>query len=247
FDGTSWDCVLQGALSTFSNTSSFFWTMAIALYLYITIVRGSPTGTGLLCCFHAVRWVLSRGPARAGGLDPWVPTLRAGAAVPRVPLRGEALGWLLESPALESLELNALCVALCSHFVSHLPWQHADLSEYRPILSRAPALQPRTSVADKKLILIPVIFIILRIWSTVRFVLTLCNSPAVQNSVLVVLHGIGNTFQGGANCIMFVLCTRVVRTRLFSSICCCCPDELDWPLQRSNGSWQRPGPHKDKD
>lgn len=36
------------------------------------------------------------------------------------------------------------------------------------------------------------------------------------------LQGIGNTFQGGANCIMFVLCTRAVRTRLFS-LCCCCP------------------------
>lgn len=68
------------------------------------------------------------------------------------------------------------------------PQKHAALLEYRPILSRAPALQPWTSTADKKLILIPVIFIILRIWSTVRFILTLCNSPAVQNSVLVVLH-----------------------------------------------------------
>lgn len=68
------------------------------------------------------------------------------------------------------------------------PQKHAALLEYRPILSSAPALQPWTSTADKKLILIPVIFIVLRIWSTVRFILTLCNSPAVQNSVLVVLH-----------------------------------------------------------
>lgn len=67
FDRTSWDCVLQGALSTFSNTSSFFWTVAIALYLYVTIVRGSPTGAGLLCCFHIVRWVLwvLRAPAHS--------------------------------------------------------------------------------------------------------------------------------------------------------------------------------------
>lgn len=70
FDGTSWDCVLQGALSTFSNTSSFFWTVAVALYLYVTIVRGSPTGAGLLCCFHIVRWVLwvLRAPAHSLGI-----------------------------------------------------------------------------------------------------------------------------------------------------------------------------------
>lgn len=36
-------------------------------------------------------------------------------------------------------------------------------------------------------------------------------------------QGIGNTFQGGANCIMFVLCTRAVRTRLLSLCCCGCP------------------------
>ncbi|XP_014114649.1 PREDICTED: probable G-protein coupled receptor 157 isoform X4 [Pseudopodoces humilis] len=54
FERTSWDCVLQGALSTFANTSSFFWTMAIALYLYLSIVRGSPAGEALLWCFHAV-------------------------------------------------------------------------------------------------------------------------------------------------------------------------------------------------
>ncbi|NXT07799.1 GP157 protein, partial [Prunella fulvescens] len=56
FQGTSWDCVLQGAVSTFANTSSFFWTMAVALYLYLSIVRGSPTGQGLLWGFHAVSW-----------------------------------------------------------------------------------------------------------------------------------------------------------------------------------------------
>lgn len=56
------------------------------------------------------------------------------------------------------------------------------------------------------------------------------------------LQGIGNTFQGGANCIMFVLCTRVVRARLLSLLCCghCAP-------LGSQSSWQQPQPHKDKD
>lgn len=59
FEGPSWDCVLQGALSTFANTSSFFWTVAIALYLYLSIVRTSrgPGDGRLLWAFHVVRWV----------------------------------------------------------------------------------------------------------------------------------------------------------------------------------------------
>lgn len=42
FNSNTWDCVTQGAVSTFSNTSSFFWTVAIAVYLYIIIVRSRP-------------------------------------------------------------------------------------------------------------------------------------------------------------------------------------------------------------
>ncbi|XP_023604945.1 G-protein coupled receptor 157 isoform X1 [Myotis lucifugus] len=57
FSGPSWDCVLQGALSTFANTSSFFWTVAIALYLYLSIVRTprGPRAGRLLLAFHVVR------------------------------------------------------------------------------------------------------------------------------------------------------------------------------------------------
>ncbi|KFP08432.1 putative G-protein coupled receptor 157, partial [Calypte anna] len=255
FQRTSWDCVLQGALSTFSNTSSFFWTMAIAVYLYITIVRGSPTSTGLLCCFHVVSWGVPLGITVAAvalkkiGYDAsnvsvgwcWV-NLDAEDRVMWMLLTGkvwEMLAYVI-LPVLYILIKKHINIAVSDLLLSD---QFTDLQWGYLLL--APAFQPRTSIADKKLVLIPVIFIILRIWSTVRFILTLCNSPAVQNSVLVVLHGIGNTFQGGANCVMFVLCTRVVRARLFSSICCCNCDELDWHLGRSNSSWQHPEPHED--
>lgn len=79
-------------------------------------------------------------------------------------------------------------MSLISRLLSAFPAQHEELSEYRPILSEAHQLQRRTSVANKKLVLIPLIFICLRVWSTVRFVLTLCGSPAVRMPVLVVLH-----------------------------------------------------------
>lgn len=65
--------------------------------------------------------------------------------------------------------------------------QHAALSEYRPILANRPQ-SSFFSMADMKLTLIPIIFIILRIWSTVRFVLLLADSPVRQNPVLVTLH-----------------------------------------------------------
>ncbi len=56
---------------------------------------------------------------------------------------------------------------------------------------------------DRKLTLIPLVFICLRIWSTVRFILYLLHSPAVTNTVLLCLHAsiwlsIDNSFTSGA-------------------------------------------------
>ncbi|KAG8505563.1 G-protein coupled receptor 157, partial [Galemys pyrenaicus] len=232
FADSSWDCVLQGALSTFANTSSFFWTVAIALYLYLSIVRAAhgPRASHLLWAFHVVSW--------------GVPLAITVAAVALKKIGYDAsnvsVGWCWIDLQAEDRVLWMLLTGKLWEFLAyvmlpllyllirkHINRAHQALSEYRPILSDAHRLQHHASVADKKLVLIPLIFICLRIWSTVRFVLTLCGSPAVGTPVLVVLHvgplgrggGIGNTFQGGANCIMFVLCTRAVRWRLLS-LCC---------------------------
>ncbi|XP_043341270.1 G-protein coupled receptor 157 isoform X2 [Cervus canadensis] len=131
--------------------------------------------------------------------------------------------WMLLTGKLWELLAYVTLPVLYLLIRKHIHRAREELSEYRPIVSEVHRLQRHTSVADKKLVLIPLIFICLRVWSTVRFVLTLCGSPAVRMPVLVVLHGIGNTFQGGANCIMFVFCTRAVRTRLLSLCCCCTP------------------------
>lgn len=66
--------------------------------------------------------------------------------------------------------------------------QHAALSEYRPILANRPPAHSFSSMADVKLTLIPIIFIVLRIWSTVRFILLLADSSVRQNPALVTLH-----------------------------------------------------------
>lgn len=56
---------------------------------------------------------------------------------------------------------------------------------------------------------------------------------------VVTLQGIGNTSQGAANCVMFVLLTRPIRTRLCATFCCCSKCSTD--LQRSAEAPRRPG------
>ncbi|KAM3617325.1 uncharacterized protein V6R79_004903 [Siganus canaliculatus] len=226
FQNDSIDCVLQGAVSTFANTSSFFWTVAIALYLYVFIVRSSQrVADGLVMVFHLVSWGVPLAITVAAvslnkiGYD--ASEVSVGWCWVRIHASDRVLWMLLTGKIWEFMAYLTLPI-LYILIKRHIHIAHAALSEYRPILAGRPQSHSFSSMADVKLTLIPIIFIVLRIWSTVRFVLLLAGSPVRQNPVLVTLHGIGNTSQGAANCIMFVLLTQPIRSRLCSALCCCC-------------------------
>ncbi|XP_041801851.1 G-protein coupled receptor 157 [Chelmon rostratus] len=226
FHTDSLDCVVQGAISTFANTSSFFWTVAIAVYLYVFIVRSSQrVADSLVLFFHLVSWGVPLAITVAAvslnkiGYD--ASEVSVGWCWVRIHASDRVLWMLLTGKIWEFMAYLTLPV-LYILIKRHIHIAHAALSEYRPILANRPQSHSFSSVADMKLTLIPIIFIALRIWSTVRFVLLLAGSSARQNPVLVTLHGIGNTSQGAANCIMFVLFTQPIRKRLCTALCCCC-------------------------
>ncbi|CAM9236311.1 unnamed protein product [Lampetra planeri] len=225
FRSDSVDCIVQGALSTFANTSSFFWTVAIAVYLYVLIVRSSQrTADRLVVFFHLVSWgvplAITVAAVCLNKIGYNASEVSVGWCWVRIHAPDRVLWMLLTGKIWEFLAYVTLPV-LYIMIKKHIHTAHAALSEYRPILAyRAPSHS--VSMADIKLTLIPIIFISLRIWSTVRFILLLAGSSARLNPVLVTLHGIGNTSQGAANCIMFVLFTQPVRTRLCAALCCCC-------------------------
>ncbi|XP_056589959.1 G-protein coupled receptor 157 [Triplophysa dalaica] len=224
FETDSVDCITQGAISTFANTSSFFWTVAIAIYLYIFIVRSSQRqADNLVLYFHLISW--------------GVPFAITVAAISLQKIGYDAsevsVGWCWVNIQAEDHVLWMLLTGKIWEFIAyvtlpilyilikmHIRKAHAALSEYRPILTGSPVSHSLSSTADRKLTIIPIIFILLRVWSTVRFLLLLTDSPARQNPVLVTLHGIGNTFQGAANCIMFVVLTPSIRSRLVALLCC---------------------------
>uniref|UniRef100_A0A8C7ZVL7 G protein-coupled receptor 157 n=1 Tax=Oryzias sinensis TaxID=183150 RepID=A0A8C7ZVL7_9TELE len=224
FHSNSLDCVAQGAISTFANTSSFFWTVAIAVYLYVFIVKSSQRlADSLVLSFHLVSWgiplaiTVTAVSLNKIGYD--ASEVSVGWCWVRIDARDRILWMLLTGKIWEFLAYLTLPV-LYILIKRHIHKAHAALSEYRPILANRPESQSFSSMADVKLTLIPIIFIFLRIWSTVRFILLLADSPVRQNPALVMLHGIGNTSQGAANCVMFVLFTQPIRTRLCAALCC---------------------------
>ncbi|XP_040049871.2 G-protein coupled receptor 157 [Gasterosteus aculeatus] len=247
FRTDSLDCVVQGAVSTFANTSSFFWTVAIAVYLYVFIVRSSQrVADSLVLFFHLVSWGVPLAITVAAvclnkiGYD--ASEVSVGWCWVSIHAPDRVLWMLLTGKIWEFLAYLTLPV-LYILIKRHIYIAHAALSEYRPILANRPLSNSFSSMADMKLTLIPIIFIVLRIWSTVRFILLLAGSAARLNPVLVTLHGIGNTSQGAANCIMFVLLTRPIRTRLCAALCCC--SKYRAGEQPSHGAPHTPLPGQD--
>uniref|UniRef100_A0A3Q2SW27 G protein-coupled receptor 157 n=1 Tax=Fundulus heteroclitus TaxID=8078 RepID=A0A3Q2SW27_FUNHE len=242
FRTSSPECIAQGAVSTFANTSSFFWTVSIAVYLYVFIVRSSQrVADSLVPFFHLVSWgvplVITVTALCLKKIGYNASEVTVGWCWVRIDAPDWVLWMLLTGKIWEFLAYLTLPV-LYILIKRHIHKAHVALSEYRPILASRPPSQSFSSMADVKLSLIPIIFIVLRIWSTVRFVLLLADSPVRQHPVLVTLHGIGNTSQGAANCIMFVLFTQPIRSRLCASLCCCC-SKCRAEAPRSDGTPQR--------
>lgn len=142
FHTDSVDCVAQGAISTFANTSSFFWTVAIAVYLYVVIVRASQRAAeSLVWFFHIVSW--------------GVPLAITGAAVYLNKIGYDAsevsVGWCWVSIHAPDRVLWMLLTGKIWEFLAyltlpvlyilikrHIYIAHAALSEYRPILANRP-------------------------------------------------------------------------------------------------------------
>ncbi|XP_043919494.1 G-protein coupled receptor 157 [Protopterus annectens] len=192
FDSNSWDCVTQGAVSTFANTSSFFWTVAVAIYLYVVIVKANKkVADGLVVWFHLICWcvplliTVTAVALKKIGYD--ASAVSVGWCWIRIDAGDHMLWMLLTGKIWEFIAYISLPVLYILIKV-HIHTAHSALAEYRPLLVRTSSYQSSSSIADKKLTFIPIIFIILRIWSTVRFILAICNSTTVWNPTLVALH-----------------------------------------------------------
>lgn len=249
FRSDSAECVAQGAISTFANTSSFFWTVAIAVYLYVFIVRSSQRlADSLVLVFHLVSWGVPLAITVAAvslnkiGYD--ASEVSVGWCWVRINAADRVLWMLLTGKIWEFLAYLTLPV-LYILIKRHIHIAHAALSEYRPILANRPPTHSFSSMADVKLTLIPIIFIVLRIWSTVRFILLLADSQVRYNPALVTLHGIGNTSQGAANCVMFVLFTQPIRARICTALSSCSCSKCREEAQNSHEASHRLLPGQD--
>ncbi|XP_032242455.2 uncharacterized protein LOC5516684 isoform X2 [Nematostella vectensis] len=84
--------------------------------------------------------------------------------------------------------------------------------------------------ADRKFTFIPVIFILLRMWGTIRFFLYISGQGHPEYEWLRILHGIGDSSQGFANFVIFCVFTEKMGSHFkywFSKIFPCCSKPME--------------------
>lgn len=217
------NCMVQSFVTTTAVMWSFMWTSYLAFYLYLVVVKNRfELAEKSMVVFHVINW--------------GVPLILVGAAA----IKGNVLGslqaqnsggwcWIKKQherweTILWMLEAGKFC-----EIVSYVVNGILCFKVYRKIKEE---LEERHQMSDesieagkqgqRKLAWAPILFVVLRIWGTIRFFMYSFQAPS-DNTVdypLLILHIIGDSSQGCVNFILFCLFTKKVRENL-RRMCCC--------------------------
>lgn len=231
-------CQIQSFITSSSSLSSFLWTSTLALYLFLTLVlQKCAFAHRLFPLFHVVNWSLP--------LLVCLPLLATGQlgyshyAVSTWCFIGEkehkSEEALLVLVAGKLWEMLTYLVVIVFYVVikRHISKQ-AQLGYSGQFLSSELVAVLRKS--DKKLVAIPILFVLLRMWGTVQYFYSLgaytqegCTTTPwyVGFMLLSFLQAIGDGGQGWGNFILYVIVSDKVRSRLLT----CCALERATPPQ----------------
>jgi len=221
-------CTVQSAFAAFSAMSSYMWTMAVALFLYLGLKFEATKNPGvtqkILLGFHISCWGL--------------PSLIIIWALVNSALGYDyrhKVGWCWVSsyttikwPMDDSSEIfwhmmAGIGLELIAYVVSQYFYiaSKCELENSRKfaVFSSNQNLKEALSGADKKLIAVPLIFILARIWGSARTIIIDFYGETPDLYWLTFMQAIGDSAQGWANCIMFCFLTKRWRD-LFLSRCC---------------------------
>eukprot|EP00118_Oscarella_pearsei_P027957 m.1505 g.1505 ORF g.1505 m.1505 type:complete len:381 (+) comp6986_c0_seq1:36-1178(+) len=230
---TSDMCIGQSAVSTYSALCSFFWTVFTAAYISISLIFNNPVlARRLVVVFHVVAWLLPAGVVIAA--------LKEGALGSTHNKYTFEWCWINSTHRDKSMWMwiTGKAWEIAAYFFTLLLYTITECfvcidTNWRHQRFVTPASIALVQRVDKKLILVPLVFILLRITGTVRFLLNITgHSNTAQLHVLEALQGIGDCGQGFANAILFCIFNERVRHRLVRVFVPCCTYTLSKEKQR---------------
>eukprot|EP00118_Oscarella_pearsei_P029152 m.3790 g.3790 ORF g.3790 m.3790 type:complete len:407 (+) comp9814_c0_seq1:84-1304(+) len=261
-------CEVQSWFTTTSSMVSFLWTDVLAISLLLSVVYQRPDKSAkLMPLFHLINWVipivLTSAALCEGYLGPdfssdsvgwcWIVgncNSSMNATITSRYCKNEALILVWEIVAGKGWEVMSyfLVLTLCLIIRFYLS---KERKMPRSIIQRDTAIVAREF--ERKMLLVPLLFVFIRIWGTVRYFLNVgyfgkyndCppSSPLdTLNKALLILQGIGDPAQGWVNCILYCFMTRKIRGRLFAMIPSCRRKQTIVNRSRSDSLPSQPSP-----
>eukprot|EP01130_Rhizamoeba_saxonica_P019054 TRINITY_DN976_c0_g1_i1.p1 TRINITY_DN976_c0_g1~~TRINITY_DN976_c0_g1_i1.p1 ORF type:complete len:226 (+),score=34.40 TRINITY_DN976_c0_g1_i1:778-1455(+) len=204
----------------------FLWTISLGLYLYLSFTKSRNTIEYYVKVFATISWsvpiiIISAAlVADAIGWDSDKKATPGWCWIKDNPDFGSQwIWWVISGKGIEIL--SCFIIPTIFFYTRKFPSQ-ALATDTRAILSNE--VKEVIEEADRKMILIPIIFIFMRCFGCIRFVLQtiqLAFPEAIvspNNYALVLLQGIGDSSQGWANGLLFILGTRQIRNHILGNI-----------------------------
>lgn len=218
-------CESQSFVTTCASLCSFFWTTFLAIFMYTVVVKKQTNKAGtMLKFYHIIGWgvplIITGTALGLGKLGNDNDLYSAGWCwIDSRLSKKERYLWMLISG--KAWEITAFCVSSTFYLMlkCHIRQEvFRHQKQFTTAQSKECALK-----AEKRLTLVPVIFVLVRIWGTLRFIIYIVggldDTKAAWEKALLYLQGMGDSSQGFANFLLFCLFTEKFRTRLQRATC----------------------------
>ena len=225
---TIWACVLESGVDMYFPLCSFFWTVVLGFHI-LFLFFGKPIFKNkvVFVCLLVVGWglpLLNTFVAfMLNILGPGPPTSTAGWCFINYNVfyndaKNDQFHWIFEFSFAKFWDLLAMIVVVILYMIVFIR------------LCSRKFKKEKFSIPDFKLILIPFVFFILRIWGDTRWLIEVVSGKWNSNTteytktcdttiqtVLAYFQVIGDAGQGWANAILYLLFTKTIRERIAES------------------------------
>ncbi|XP_066912698.1 G-protein coupled receptor 157-like [Clytia hemisphaerica] len=227
----SW-CTIQSFVSSTSSLWSFLWTMVLSIALHYVIVKEKVDRIiKVLPWLHVLCWLL---PLVVNVVALWKGKLgyskdavTGGWCWISTDVHNEAVIWMtLDGKFIEILTYFVIFyyfVLIKKHLKKKL--RKISRSSASSLTKNSNSIVDAIRLLEKKLIFLPILLILLRIWGTIRYLfvvfkLNTANHKGVETAdrVLSYLQGVGDSSQATLNFIIFCACTPKIRKQIFNWI-----------------------------
>ncbi|XP_066927062.1 G-protein coupled receptor 157-like isoform X1 [Clytia hemisphaerica] len=227
-------CILQSFVSSTALLASFMWTLFLAIFLYISLVLEKPfTARALIHpWFHLVCWLLplvinmvALCTRNLGNNNDLAVSGWCWIEIPEsdtVDIKRVILWMFLDGKGLEIITyliILLIYIRIKIHLRKQIRHFERKQSFYTGAMTSLSLDAVRT--IDQKLVLIPICYIMLRIWGTIRFLMYVLGKEQHGSlPFLMIMQAIGDNLVGFCNCIFFCFLTPKVRNHIKQSKLC---------------------------